>query len=444
MDPYGETRPFFGLSPEEMNPDQEHAINVPGVWDIIHLTPKEKVTQEELEAHKMAIKRGLRSPLTPGQLDTLARKRQTHQRLKQSPTPEIVRSIGTVATWFDDTGDALNTAAWAGKGAIWLATKVGLKAATRAIPYVGYALLAKDVVDIANFWKYGLTMPIIKSKKEWKKDQTLNPFGKAAKLSRARRLAQKVPGVGDILEILQTTDALFGVGLCFGPIVGLFTDLLFGSAQDPIVLPGKKGYSPIDQTIRGIESGSYINSFGQEFTDVEHMYGLTPFAAAIQENPTLIKAKIEIAMGIDLWNREMLPRPVVDPVIRDLLREDGIDPDRREPWHLPGSPKTITLTELAQHTAKTAPGCLKHWLPPLARDKKSFVAGELINSIVFDGIPIFDGSPRNWTEHLSGLDRIIHDILDYATDYPLEGSPEDQLRWVEKEIQRRKEAKEWP
>lgn len=444
MDPEELGEQVYGYPVEVWTPQEGEAVYIPGVSDIIHLTPKVRISEYEMQAHRSALRRGLPSPLSPDQLQLLQQKRERYEKIKASPTPEIVRDIGTVMTWFDDTGDAANTAVWGGKAAIWLAAKIGLKAATRAIPYVGWGLMVKDLVDVVNIWR-PMTMRILKPKKEWKKDQRLNPFGKKSKIARARRLARKIPSFGDILEILQTTDVLFGVGISFGPIIGFAEDLFFGLLKGvPIETSWQEAESPIDSILNGMESGAYINSFGQEFTDVEHMASMLPMAAGLDGYTQHITGTLEMALGLDIWDKPMYPRRGRSPSTRYLMDEDGIDPDRREPWFLPGSPETITLTQLCEHIAKQAPNCLKDWLPPLSREKKSFVAGELINKIAYDGIPIFDGSPNIWEEKLTGLDRLIHDILDFSTDYPMDGSLEEQMNWVEKEIDRRKEAKEWP
>ena len=217
----------LGLQDDVLDESVKYAVEIPGFKDVIHIIPRAKVSKDEMEAHRAALRRKLSSPLSAGQLDTLKWKKETFLKILRSPTPPEVREIGWYINQVENVGDMMTAAFWGGKGLIWALGKIGLAAKGPLAKYAGWALVAKDVADIINLMRVARSTRGF-NKKQGLKDSSMNPFNKTMKASRALKLKARLPGIPDWLEIAQVTDQAFGVGISFGPIVGFITDGLFG------------------------------------------------------------------------------------------------------------------------------------------------------------------------------------------------------------------------
>jgi len=196
-------------------------VNIPGFNDIIHILPKPQITDYEMTAHKWAIQRGLPSPLTPDQLQTLYYKKLRFLRALREASPEWVRTVGAVFTSLDNIEDALVTVSVFGKIAVKLAPRL----LGRLVPGLGWVLLGADILNALNLmaWASFAGKGGKRRAEDW---AGKNPFHAKSKAARALRLKKTIPTFGEYLEILQTTDQLFGVGLCLGGLMGLVTGTL--------------------------------------------------------------------------------------------------------------------------------------------------------------------------------------------------------------------------
>lgn len=195
------------------------SVNVPGFADVIHLTPPVNISTQEMAEHNFAKKRGLPSPLNPDQIQTLARKKYRFLKALSSPAPTWLRTYGAVATAADNIEDALITLYWTGR----LAVSVAPRLLGRVTPVFGWLLLGSDVLNAGNLIAtIGALRRGCKGLHGEMNDR--NPFSTKAKAERTSRLQKKTPGFGALLEILQTTDQLFGVGLCLGGLMGMVQD----------------------------------------------------------------------------------------------------------------------------------------------------------------------------------------------------------------------------
>lgn len=126
---------------------------------------------------------------------------------------------------------------------------VGGRLAARFIPYVGWVLLASDLLNLLSFLAMmatptyallcsgpsaalaaGVPAALFKQalKRETWRAHNLNPFSRQAVTRRALRSAGRLPNLSNLLEVAQTTDQLFGVGVSLGGLVGLLNGLSFG------------------------------------------------------------------------------------------------------------------------------------------------------------------------------------------------------------------------
>jgi len=196
-------------------------INVPGFQDIIHWKIPPKISVEQMAAHRFAKKRKLPSPLNADQLQMLTQRKYRFLKSLASPTPKWMRNIGAIQNSLDNAEDALITTAVLGKWAArWAPRLLG-----KTIPIFGWVLAGADILNLGNTFTWMRFAGNPTSCKHMDLANK-NPFHRKAALARARKLRQKWASVGEILEILQTTDQLFGVGLCLGGIVGAATDII--------------------------------------------------------------------------------------------------------------------------------------------------------------------------------------------------------------------------
>ena len=443
---------------------EKEAIYIPGISDLVHIVPKTKISDTEMKAHKAAAKAGRVSPLSKAQLELLAENKKRAIRISESPTPAVVRQVGQVLTWFDDMGDAMTTAAWGAKGLVWVATKIGIKAATRAIPYVGWALAAKDVFDMVSLFSLKKKVTAVgrvekaynsavrtaggrvtgKTAKmgRWY-DTEINPFGKKAQISRAGKIARQIPTFGNIVEIAQTTDQLFGVGISFGPAVGFVEDLIFGV---PSGAPIKVGWSPkngeVETALAGYVGGCLSQLVAAPFTLGERLLPLAAVGSYYDNHRAELMSRWELANGTDLWNVPMGLKPIKNEAIRFTLEEIGVDPDGPARWPIAGEPEYISMAELSPLLASSGRDRLAEWLPAFHRQEESMVAGELINGFTMGFLQDAAGSGAEWSYGLSAVDRVTQDLLEGNLKLPEDLGDDESIEWIAGQIKKREAENE--
>ncbi|GAH89250.1 unnamed protein product, partial [marine sediment metagenome] len=204
--------------------------------------------------------------------DHMAKKKESFLRMMGSPTPTWIQNIGTTMTLLDDTQDALSTLSVVCRIGAHLVPKAAAKA---FMGPAGWALLAADIANVAmTVMRSPLTL--IAGKGDLSKATTTNPFCKEAKVSRARRLKKIKPSKGELIEGLQTTNQVFGIGLSLGPIVGAVIEAFTGPYR---VLAGEKvkvkwpipDLSYLEEgAMRGLLDAQVLNNGGQELSDEDH------------------------------------------------------------------------------------------------------------------------------------------------------------------------------
>jgi len=118
---------------------------------------------------------------------------------------------------------------------------LGTRAALRLLPVVGWALLAADLINLLSLLgmlampAYALLcrgpeealvagIPAMLFGKALKNEtwtmHDLNPLSREARAKRRARVLRGIPTVGNLLEVFQTTEQLWGVGITLGGLVG--------------------------------------------------------------------------------------------------------------------------------------------------------------------------------------------------------------------------------
>lgn len=204
-----------------------NTINIPGFGDVIHIIPKARISAEERAAHLWATKRGLPSPLSPDQIKTMQYKKFRFVKALASATPAWMKTYGAVATMLDNVEDGLITIVVAGR----LAVRIAPRLLGALVSKMGWLLLGADILNAVNIisWAGAMRGGCKGLHEAW---QEKNPFHAKAAARRTLKLKRRLLSFGEFLEVAQTTDQLFGVGLCLGGLMGLVTDT-FSTVLDP-------------------------------------------------------------------------------------------------------------------------------------------------------------------------------------------------------------------
>lgn len=307
-----------------------YTVNIPGFSDIIKLGLDQPPTEEELSKY---------SSKDPGELSVKRweyikayklKKKESFMRMMASPSPNWMQNIGTAMTFLDDVNDTLGTLSMVARIAAHMLPKALGKI---LMGPAGWALTAAEIANIGMTLSR-LPMKAVNLKANLHKGLGLNPFSKKAKISRAAKLRTLRPSKGEIIEALQTTDNICGVGLCLGPIMGLANDVVFGLYR---VVTGKRvdvsapgwGLAAHEQLgLNVFKAVQQLSTGGQELSDRDHTKVWIAANLAIQVAAPLIWSwhpidKIDPVNNIEL--RAPWPR---DPTTLAIFAEEGIDPRR--------------------------------------------------------------------------------------------------------------------
>lgn len=317
----------------------EKTIWVPAWHEVIRIVPDSALTEEE----------------------RLSRLISRAQRIQQSPTPEAVSDVGVILTLIDDiqdfttavgvfsrllapvsrpadmvargsfaTGDLLNQMNLLqrlmrqGDGSSRALTRE-LRAIDNLPP--GQRAAARERILRRHGIDPDTPTLSLRSAKRLAENMFRSSPGMARQLSQMdRRMARMLPTAGEIMEVAQTSEMITGVGLSFGPLVGLITDLAFGLPQGVEIRVACQAMSeaereklkglmvPIAPTPEGLsvvyrQAGRALEAAGTLFTAPEVllcMDQITAMASAAGAFLNMRCARVKYAMrnlweGISSW-----------------------------------------------------------------------------------------------------------------------------------------------
>jgi len=258
-----------------------------------------------------------------------------------SPTPHIVAAAGAIMTALDDAQDALATLSVIGRTAGHFLPKTVAKIFTGP---AGWLLTAADIINAVQCIGRNFSTPM--SGKRIKDSVTKNnPLNKKAKVRRARRMRRLAPTLGEAIEGLQTSQAVFGFGVSLGPIVGLVQDLFYGAiakaAGMPVGFnPGVPEFPPWTAAAQKMCKAMTIYTGAGHVSDDEELLSM---ALAYQ------LSQQELLVGQADWNPldhlldvhdTIFQAPIpTDPITLEVIAEAGIPlseccnwPHSGEPW----------------------------------------------------------------------------------------------------------------
>ncbi len=201
-----------------------YTIHLPGLDEIIIIDTFKPMTLEETTNWK---KRKYSWFSEERYNEIKARKNKKKERflgMLASPTPDIVKNIGSIMTALDDAQDALTTIAVLGRILIRILPSLFSK---MLLGPVGWILTAATILDFGMV-ATKLIRPSMSGKRALNLLEANNPLSNKGKARITRRVLTAMPSTSDIIQVLQTTGSVFGYGLMLGPIIGLAEDLLAG------------------------------------------------------------------------------------------------------------------------------------------------------------------------------------------------------------------------
>lgn len=209
-----------------------YSITIPGLSDIIKIPIEEPMTYEEhtwwkaKQWHKFG----------PHRLEEVKKQKQKRKdkylAMLASPRPEVALNAASILTSIDDAQDAIVSLAALGNLARYVAPKVLGKVLRGP---TGLLLVTSDLMNLVQSAGMYCMVPMY-NKKAGEELARASPKNFKAKLKKRMRSTARIPTQSDWIQGLQTTDSIFGFGLCLGPIVGLAQDIIFASVR---TRPGK-------------------------------------------------------------------------------------------------------------------------------------------------------------------------------------------------------------
>ncbi|MEE8403213.1 MAG: hypothetical protein V3R93_05625 [Candidatus Hydrothermarchaeaceae archaeon] len=201
-----------------------YTIHIPGFSDIFTWNVTPEPTPAELILYKAKKVKELGEKRYEDIKALMAQKRSNYLRMLSSPTPQVVQNAGSVLTTLDDINDTLGTLAMVAR---IVARRLPAAAAKFLLGPAGWALMG---ADIANLALKLTSLPFKAHRLQHELNEVVkgNPLSKKAKLQRMNKLKRLRISKGELIEALQTTDNMFGVGISLGGIVGMITDIPSG------------------------------------------------------------------------------------------------------------------------------------------------------------------------------------------------------------------------
>lgn len=158
--------------------------------------------------------------------DKEARTKDAREDMLRSPTPPNLQEIGVLLTMLDDVQDEAATLA--------VVLMIAQKVSGRLIPGIGWVATASDALSIIYALSSAATgsgMPGRGGKRRAHEKGKHTRNGMRGKWDELRRTGKLKIGVGDLLQALQASDSMFGVGIQLGGIMGFLQDSFWGGVR---------------------------------------------------------------------------------------------------------------------------------------------------------------------------------------------------------------------
>lgn len=377
-----------------------YSITMPKFRDIVHIglhkpiTPAEKTLYYSNRKHEISKSRLIELGYQK------ERSRQKYKQYLASPIPNVISNITSVLTAMDNVQDAIISLAFLGRIALKFLPRIFMGAlawpigllwliATVMSLLMGPSMCALNPMSCKRYMRMKLAM---RAKSLKGASQTLKDRAGAMSKYEAARLKAGLrgyatsggfmPSFSELIQFLQTTDAIYGVGVSIGPVFGMAYDLASGGVRWAAGQKVSFNNSPSDIEIYE-KAGDEVNRYARykrpttkmtksEFSswkakkvsegtwgiknkqqDAVHqairlhqtgygikrrtdwaeetaLCGLADLAGQGIENILNWWDPVSQVEGLEHIEIEAYHEP--SPLIEEMLREEGVDPEERIGW----------------------------------------------------------------------------------------------------------------
>ncbi|MBW2672659.1 MAG: hypothetical protein JRD89_04475, partial [Deltaproteobacteria bacterium] len=361
-----------------------YTIYVPGWSDIIHIKRERPLTQDEAIAW-INKEWDYFSEERYAQIVAMKEERRRRfERMLASPTPDLLTNAASVMTALDNAQDALTTLAVLGR----VAASLLPRAIARFLEGpVGWIFSASMIINYLRPTAI-LKLRCLTRKRIAHSTLRSNPFCNRIRIERARKLKRVLPTQGEICEILQTTDEVFGVGICLGPILGLIQDVFSGAwraarGQKVTVhwsIPELPYHAQTAAAI--LRHIPLIDHFNEDISDEDHLAATLAHNYALQVIDPYLQEWHPLDNIEGLEHMELVAPAPTNPLTREVIQEAGYDPDQLTGW--PGSSrKWSTITQIWDATRSKATENFKRWCKKRPKDRYAYLRAMGAQEAVF-------------------------------------------------------------
>ncbi len=422
-------------------------VSIPPWHSVIHLGARPRPGPDDWKEYGLAIKQGRPPNLPPEMLDAIKDRIIGLEAQKTSPTPSFLAGWTQILTALDNVQDFLSTVATIGRLILWAAPKI----APRIVPGVGWVVLAADIVNLMSAIAMiampayaalcagptaaiaaGLPAVFFKGllKQEAWTMANLNPFSRYGKFRKRPKVIGRLPSVSNLVEVAQTTDQLFGVGLSLGSLYGMVVEGLSAAElsargqpvrinPQPFLHGFGAGIAPaiqrkntaevevINQAARVMAQAPAIAGQADVFPEWIHHEHLGAILGAVGVLATALE-------GVDhdeLFGRELIgevrPPGVLTPHLEAEIAVTGVDPSTIEHWWFGAGARSVPIDEYAGTVARMVPAALRALWPSQQRRIEGQWIGACVNEVTEQLFHLFTGDPYSVAWELTPQWRLI-------------------------------------
>jgi len=355
---------------------------------------------------------------------------------------------------------------------------LGSRLALRAVPIVGWAVLAADLLNTLNLLGMaamaGYTLlchgpqaaliagvPVAVSKGAGKKNSwkshLLSPYSRQGRATRAARSAGRLPGIGNLLELFQTTDNLFDYGITLGGLVGtvmetgfaaerfsrgeattLNTSSLSGSYTDPAratqTAAGKQLFELgarfrqlMGPRLTGMDSAELMKNQAaatvlvtapavlrvqETFDDDTHLKALVAYAAALSTLAPVVRGTGWQAFAAELADVPIRPPGDPSPESLEWAAFYGYDLPAARGWWWEGRPAEATGAEYVKHHVPAIAEALRDWLTPRRNTVEGAFYGGMVNAVTEAVWLLLEEDPNYFRWELTTEARLLSSFVE--------------------------------
>lgn len=426
-----------------VDPAGQPTVRVPAWDDLIHLGPRIPVTPEDRAIQRHFDRAKLPSPLTPELQTEIHRRQELAAHIKNNPVPEYQQGVTAAMSAVDNVQDAALTASVAARVTMPVLGRLGafLAPAVAVLGAIGttlnwiaaglfafgvlYAFACRgpraaaaqaSVPALAGFLFKGIRaaiprraginhpMPGRPRKGVLGSMMTGAIDGRTPTRLGASRWARVRPSFAELFQVAQTAYDVTGYGLTLGGVYGFTAETTYARTRagrgepvtprsprvnhvlDTILGPhvqilGRAALWHREQCCRAIAATPLIlrapELWGDEFYALAwltYYVSLEPLmwdTHGLSWRESVIDA---LPGGWTVWD-------VRDPVTRDALEANGIDPDAPARWPVRGSPFVLTDEQLVTEVGPECGAALKRWLEAAPMDPLRRFVSELATRV---------------------------------------------------------------